>query len=356
MWPNHGGKSGAIRKLVEKNGRKLEEMLDFSANLNPLGTPVEVIEQMKKAIENESMHYPDPDYEVETEIVAHVEGVNKNNVILTNGGAEAIFLVTKLFQSGKAGILQPSFSEYERACKAHHIEIASIVLSENRTWKDYKSLIKNLHVLIICQPNNPTGTIMDETEILSLLKWTKQNHVMVMMDEAFIHFVDINSHVRLLSEFSNLIVIKSLTKIFAVPGVRAGYIVADKEIIRQLKSFTIPWNVNCAALGLFRALPKTEGHIKKTQLWLKNEWAWLRSELEGLGFILSHTAVNFYLLKDPFLEDHEPLILFLAQKGIVARHTYHFHSLEGRCVRLAVRTRLENECLVQHLKKWRQER
>ncbi|WP_191561557.1 pyridoxal phosphate-dependent aminotransferase [Metabacillus idriensis] len=350
MWPQHGGKSASIQAVLQKKGITKKEFLDFSANLNPLGTPGEMIKVMHKSIDLLSSVYPDPEYPEEREILAEFEGVKEKNLLLTNGGAEAIFLVSKMFQNGKAGILQPTFSEYERACLSHDVKVF------NLRFEDIKNVKKEqCDVLFLCRPNNPTGEMIEKKSIQKLLKYTLLNGIYVVIDEAFIHFIDKQdeSLKDLLEHYSNLIIIRSLTKIYAVPGIRSGYILANETIIKKLRALTTPWSVNCVALSMIHALPHTYDHLEETKQWLKEEWRWLKTELLALNFNPSETKVNFYLLNDPKLENHEPLLLFLANEGILARHTNNFPLIEGSSVRLAIRSREENRLLLTALKKWR---
>lgn len=352
MWPQHGGDSASIKAVLLKKGIKEQDFLDFSANLNPLGTPDEMRKAMHKSIDFRCNVYPDPDYPEEKAILAEFEGVKKKNLLLTNGGAEAILLVSKLFQNGKAGIFQPTFSEYERACISHDVHVCYLRLDD---LNNNLPTLQKYDVLFLCRPNNPTGVMIEKKTIQKLLENAQLNNTYAVIDEAFIHFIDNQNESLddLLEHYSNLIIIRSLTKIYAVPGIRSGYILAHERIISKLETLTVPWSVNSVALAMIHALPHTYGHLKETKNWLKDEWRWLKAELQALTFKPSETRVNFYLLKDPKLENHEPLLLFLANEGILARHTNNFPLIEGSSVRLAVRTRDENSRLLTALKKWR---
>jgi threonine-phosphate decarboxylase len=209
-------------------------------------------------------------------------------------------------------------------------------------------------VLFLCRPNNPTGEMISKEIVLNLLDSASLNEQTVIIDEAFIHFTESDeSLVKLLQLYSNLIIIRSLTKIYAVPGIRSGYILANDSLIQKLEAKSVPWSVNCAALSMIHALPHTYDHLSETKKWLQAEWEQLRTALQALNFSVSESVVNFYLLNDPLLENHEPLLLFLANEGILARHTMNFYGIEGSSVRLAIRTSEENKKLLSALRKWR---
>lgn len=352
MWPQHGGKTASIKAVLRTKGIKEKEFIDFSANLNPLGTPPAILKAMQESIAHSSNVYPDPEYPEERAILAAFEGVKPENVLLTNGGAEAIFLAARLFKNGKAGIFQPTFSEYERACLSNNIEVTYLSYEELET----ASGRFNSDVLFLCRPNNPTGDIISKKVVIQLLDSACLNEQTVIIDEAFIHFTERDESLEgLLQYYSNLIIIRSLTKIYAVPGIRSGYLLASHSIIRKLEAMSVPWSVNCAALGMIHALPHTYDHLAETKKWLQTEWQHLKKELQTLNFSVSDSMVNFYLLNDPLLENHEPLLLFLANEGILARHTMNFQGIKGSSIRLAIRTREENETLLTALRKWRKQ-
>ncbi|MCM3595721.1 pyridoxal phosphate-dependent class II aminotransferase [Metabacillus idriensis] len=352
MWPQHGGKTASIKAVLRKKGIKEKEFIDFSANLNPLGTPPAILKAMQESITHTSNIYPDPEYPEERAILAAFEGVKPENVLLTNGGAEAIFLAARLFKSGKAGIFQPTFSEYERACLSNNIEVTYLSYEELETGSGRF----NSDVLFLCRPNNPTGEIISKKVVIKLLDSACLNEQAVIIDEAFIHFTEKDESLEgLLQHYSNLIIIRSLTKIYAVPGIRAGYLLASHSIIKKLEAMSVPWSVNCAALGMIHAMPHTYDHLAETKKWLQAEWKQIKTELQALNFSVSASSVNFYLVNDPLLENHEPLLLFLANEGILARHTMNFHGIGGSSIRLAIRTREENETLLTALRKWRKQ-
>ncbi|MDQ0859464.1 threonine-phosphate decarboxylase [Bacillus sp. V2I10] len=353
MWPQHGGKTASIKAVLRSKGINEKEFIDFSANLNPLGTPSLILKAMQESIAHSSNVYPDPEYSEERAILAAFEGVKPENILLTNGGAEAIFLVTILFKNGKAGIFQPAFSEYERACRSHDLQVTDLSHEELKTGSG-RIQKEDGDVLFLCRPNNPTGEMISKENVLNLLDSASMNEQTVIIDEAFIHFTESDESLEnLLQLYSNLIIIRSLTKIYAVPGIRSGYILANDSLIQKLEAMSVPWSVNCAALAMIHALPHTYDHLSETKKWLQAEWEQLRTALQTLNFSVSESVVNFYLLNDPLLENHEPLLLFLANEGILARHTMNFHGIEGSSVRLAIRTSEENKKLLSALRKWR---
>ncbi|WP_226665287.1 threonine-phosphate decarboxylase CobD [Metabacillus litoralis] len=356
-WPAHGGQPAKIYHLT--NLTKSEKVYDFSANLNPLGPPEQVKQQLPQSFDF-IQSYPDPEYVEATRIVSKHENLQEKNVLLTNGGAEAIFLIAQLFSSKKALIIEPTFSEYRRACDVYNIEVISLSLSID---DDFSLPLNNLltklaevDVVFLCRPNNPTGTMVSFDEMKLIIQKANQHETMVIVDEAFIHFApsefeDLSS---LLANYPNLILLRSLTKIYAIPGLRLGYIVADEQKIHVLRMKQIPWSINSVVLALLPALFSDENFIPKTKHWLQEQMCQLKTELKKLDFYISPTVVNFYLLKDT-VKNNKELFHFLLQHQIIPRHTQTFKGLDGDYLRLAVRSEEENNSLLHVLRLWREQ-
>lgn len=359
VWPEHGGKTSVISTVLEEKGIQTKGVEDFSANINPFGMPPIMIEAMQEAIKKQSTYYPDLTYHEHREKIATYEHVENNQVLLTNGGAEAIHLSAALFKGKKVALLHPSFSEYELACKAHDVEYTCFLYEE--VWNSCKlpmnidEIVIEYDAVYICRPNNPSGTCISYEDMQRLIELAKTNHTYVIVDEAFIHFAhNERSVVSLCHSNPHLIVLRSLTKIFAVPGIRLGFMISSEAIIKRAAELQVPWSINTVALSLIDCLPKCQDFVDETVTYITREKEWLATQLDTLGFRMSNTSTNFYLLCDPSLEYHEPLLLFLAERGILARHTYNFKGLEGKALRFAIRTREENESIVRYLKEWRE--
>lgn len=359
-WPNHGGQPKRILKL---NGIKQEDRyFDFSANINPLGPPLVLKDQLIKTF-TEFEKYPDPDYQEATKLIASHEGLQQEQVLLTNGGAEAIFLVAQMFTGKKALIIQPTFSEYERACKVYHLELSYLTLQPEKDFsfplEKVLNKMEEVDVVFLCRPNNPTGTVVDLHDIKALLEKGTKCNTMIVVDEAFIHFLP--SHIEdlsfLIEQYSNLILLRSLTKIYAIPSLRLGFIIAKPAILDIVKRNQIPWSVNGVVISLLPSLLTQDSFINETKTWLNRQLNDIKSELTKLDFYYSPTQVNFYLLKDLNQQDtSEQLFTFLVENNIIPRHTHNFRGLDGKFIRFAVRSEKENTYLLQTLRLWREKK
>ncbi|KKI90317.1 hypothetical protein WQ54_20325 [Bacillus sp. SA1-12] len=357
-WPEHGGQPNKIFALKGKTND--HNFFDFSANINPLGPPHELKANLLTAFD-QFEKYPDPDYHEETNLVAAHAGVHRDEVLLTNGGSEAIFLVTQLFSGKKALIIEPTFSEYERACQVYQLSVSHVSLRLDHDFSfPLEKVLSNLEevdVVFLCRPNNPTGTVVTIEDVKALLEKGLECQTTIIVDEAFIHFLPpgITDLTHLMDTYTNLILLRSLTKIYAIPSLRLGYVIAKPNVIGHLKKNQIPWSINGVVASFLPSLVTQDVFIETTQSWLQEQLELLTTELTNLGFYYSPTCVNFYLLKD--LEqrtDTEELFEFLLNNKIIPRHTHTFKGLNGKYLRMAVRSAEENKYLLETLRNWRE--
>lgn len=358
-WPNHGGQPETIKKLFQIEDDKT--LLDFSANLNPFGPPSWLQDALNEHYETIT-RYPEPTYSNSSASVAEHEGIDQDKVLLTNGGAEAVFLVAKYFEKGKALIAHPTFLEYERACHHYHIDVEDILIGHESGFTLPVQLIREKFiekdVMFLCRPNNPTGTVIAEEDLQLLLEAGKKTGTYVVVDEAFVDFLttSIPTLTTWLSSYPNLILLRSLTKMYTIPGLRIGYIMAHPTIINVLKNEQIPWSINSLVDALIPRLLEDRRFVDKTRAWLQVESRNVFNRLTSLGFYLSPSKVNFYLLRDQKQPQRtDELYSFLLEYGILTRHTHNFKGLNGDFLRIAIRSDFENEQLLAVLQKWRNE-
>ncbi|WP_240609744.1 threonine-phosphate decarboxylase CobD [Billgrantia endophytica] len=347
-WPRHGGQAAA---LLARFGLPHDQpLIDFSANLNPLGPPAWVPERLAELAAGLA-HYPDPGYPRAREAIARHEGVAVEQVLLTNGGAEAIFLTAALHPGGRAAVLQPSFGEYTRACAAHGLAVSSLAMTAPDFRLDPEAVEARLgdcDLLFLCRPNNPTGTLSPWMAVETLLGMARRQNCRVVIDEAFIDFVDAPGErlSPLLAGFDNLILLRSLTKLYTLPGLRLGYVLAGEETMRRLQDHQPPWSVNHLAAELVEDLLADEDFLVRTQAWLREERPRFQSRLASLGLEVMPSQANFCLVRQntgPAAAD--ALLGRLLHAGILARHTHDFSGLDGSWLRLALRGRADNDRL-----------
>jgi threonine-phosphate decarboxylase len=357
-WPSHGGRPEQLLPRFGLAGGS--EVIDFSANLNPLGPPSWLAERLVDSM-TALAAYPDPDYREACAAIARAEGLPAEQVRLTNGGAEAIFLAAALLARhgvNRAAIVQPTFGEYQRACRHYGIAAEPLALMGERFTLDEARTAEAMcdaGALFLCRPNNPTGTLIERGVIERLLAAGQRHGATLVVDEAFVDFVTPDERLTpLLARFDNLLLLRSMTKLYAIPGLRLGYLLGSAATVGRIGELQPPWSVNALAAGLVAPLLADREYLARTRAWLDAERPWLQGELEALGLNVVPSHANFLLFQDlhggpmPALLEH-----LLARSGILARHTHNFIGLDGAWLRVAVRSRPENRALVEAIARWR---
>lgn len=336
-----------------------EKVIDFSVNINPFGPPSILKRKWLQWFES-IYDYPDPNQIKLAELISNKEQISMDEVLIGNGGAELITLLGRMLAGKNILIIQPTFSEYEKMCKAYDCSVTSFVLNEG-SWElsaqELQLQLKNKDALFICNPNNPTGVYYSKDIIQNIMEICMQNHIFMIIDEAFYDFM-LEAHPFTSSIKNNeyLIILRSLTKMYSIAGLRLGYMMANRKIIEKIKDYQPHWSVNqLALLAGYECLQDME-YVNKTRLYISEEFKQIFASLREMGYILSESKVNFYLLKDPKLDDQNPLYLFLLQKGLVPRHTMNFQGLEGRWLRFAIKQSFENDLLLEALREWKNQR
>ncbi len=336
----HGGN---LRRIAQACDRTEREIIDFSANLNPLGTP-EWLRRLISSQVSSLAHYPDPDCACLIESAASQYGAAPEEIIAGNGSSEILYLIPRVL--GTRGLIPvPSYTDYARACIVAGKEVTSFPLPEESGFVLNMDLleaaIKGNELVFIGQPNNPTGLTSDP-DALREMAYRHPSTVFVV-DEAFADFVEgLDRLTR--NRPSNVIVLLSLTKSFAIPGLRLGCAIADREIIARLHELQPPWSVNAlaqavgvAALGDPEYLSRTRNHVRQQRDMLIHE---LSKDGE---FTVYPGRANFLLVRidRPGLDAPELADRLLA-KGVAIRVCSSFEGLDTRFFRIAVRTETEN--------------
>ncbi|MDT8880794.1 threonine-phosphate decarboxylase CobD [Halomonas saccharevitans] len=352
-WPGHGGRAAP---LLARYGLPADyPLIDFSANLNPLGPPPWLGDWLAGAAECLT-RYPDPDDDRARRAIAEHEGVAPERVLVTAGGAEAIFLAAGLHAGGRALIVQPTFSEYARACAHYGLGVSSLALNGEAFRLDVDAAERAMvaaEVLFLCRPNNPTGTLIPRKTIERLLARCDETGTTLVVDEAFVDFTENDERLTsLLAESPNLLLLRSLTKLYDLPGLRLGYLLGATETVARLAERQLPWSVNALALELVAPLLADADYLARTRAWLADQRD-LPHKVRALGYTVAPAAANFLLLHGGDAAETEALFAFLLRRGLLARHTHNFPGLDGRWLRLALRDGRDNARLLAALAAWR---
>jgi threonine-phosphate decarboxylase len=355
IWPSHGSNP---QYLYEAIGHTIpKQYIDFSANINPIGPPPALKEKWNDFYQEISV-YPDPYATQLKERIAKKEQTSVGSILIGNGGAELITLVTRMLAGKKVLMVQPTFSEYEKACRTNKCEILYHQLEEpsfELNPADLRLSLVDADAVFLCNPNNPTGIQYPTSTVLSIIEECEKHNCLVILDEAFYDFlINYDSFISYINTFSNLIIIRSMTKMFAIPGIRLGYLVAQTTIIAELSQLQSHWSTNTIALLAGELCLQNEFFIRETQEFINHERKRLFAFFIKQKFAASASNVNFYLFRDAYLKNQYELFEFLLHKGIIPRHTFNFPGLEGRWLRFAIKGYEENNQLMEVLAEWRQ--
>jgi threonine-phosphate decarboxylase len=340
-WAGHAGDRhhGAHGELVS---RRLEvpvgELLDFSQNINPLGSPGDALEAARLALYEESGRYPDLEYTELRGALAAYLGVSAESVVPTNGGAEALFLAAGAAPAGGALVLEPTFSEYAAAARASGREVLRRVARrpENDFGFDRWALddLNGVSMVFVCNPNNPTGDALGRLEVLELASRVRDAGAILVVDEAFADFTPGISVAAMVDE--HLWVARSFTKFFAIPGLRLGCLVCNDP--GRVQALQPSWPVNAVAAAAGIAAARDSAFAETSVAEVARMRRDLFEALDALADLRPFPgAANFLLVRGP-----DGLPERLAHRGVLVRGCSPFMGLGPEYFRVAVRSRAEN--------------
>ena len=367
MENQHGGN---IREICSTYDLNPANIIDFSANINPLGYPANIECTISSNIKT-ILHYPDPDCSELKKALAKKYACDNKNIVVGNGSTELFYLIPRAILAKQGFLFQPTFSEFRRAFQCNGILINEIKCNEEDLFKvdinkiyDYKLNANQSHIangttqyekiIFLCSPNNPTGYLIKKDDILKLTNDLPDT--LVVVDEAFMEFTlepEKNSVISYASKTNNLIVVRSLTKLFGIPGIRLGFLVAHYKTVEKLLNYKEPWSVNSFAQFCGTVSIKDERFIVDSREYTNKEKAFLFNELSKIrGIQVFEPSVNFILVKIT-IDNLNATILYkkLIKFGIVIRNCSNFTTLSEKYFRIAVRRHDENVKLLDTIKK-----
>jgi threonine-phosphate decarboxylase len=344
---------------AEESGLLPQDILDFSSSVNPLGPSKKALEAAKKAF-SQIAAYPDSNSNELRQIIAgHFGGLSKGNVVVGNGSTELMYLFAEVFlkKGDKAVMPAPTFGEYESAVRKTGEALKFVKLRKpfNIETVEFKRELAGAKLVFLCTPNNPTSMLIPQETLKSIIEAALEQNTFVFLDEDFLEFVDNEKALTMISKinkYPNLFILRSFTKIFGLTGLRVGYGIANEEIINVLSCAKIPWNVNCLAQAAAVAALKDEEHLRVTLELIRKEKVWLQGELGKFSsFNFAAPDANFFFIdiRKSGLTGAEIKNKMLKQ-GILIRDCTSFKGLDEFYIRVAVKTHVENERLVEAFK------
>ncbi|MDI6688957.1 MAG: threonine-phosphate decarboxylase CobD [Actinomycetota bacterium] len=351
----HGGNR---LEVAWAHGHSLDQLIDFSANINPFGPPPSVFESIRENL-SEVAHYPDHESRGLKEALAEYLSVKPSSIILGNGSVELIYLLTNYFRPRFAIIPAPTFCEYELAIKAVGGEVIHIRLEKEDGFtihiNEILEVLPRVQMVFLCNPNNPTGNLFAKEDLLQILERADELKVVFILDEAYMDFVEERERFSLIREVEkreNIFVLGSLTKFFALAGLRVGYAVANSRFVGELNFIKNPWNINCfAQVAGVSALRDIE-FMKRSRIKIRENGHHLFMALSGINGLKPYPPqANFMLVEiKHWVWDSKKLQNELARRRLLIRDCESFRGLGKGFIRLAIRTREENEKLIDALK------
>jgi len=354
----HGGN---VWQVAEKYGIPLEQIIDFSISTNPLGAPEKAVEAIRSHLHLIN-HYPDQNPEWLLETLAESVGVESSNVIVGNGSTELIYLFSEVFlgDDHEAVIPVPSFSEYKAAIERFGGNIVFVQCSSANNFRLKleeleEAVTGHTRIIFFCNPNSPTGCLYEKRDVLRVVEFASEHDVLVFLDEDYIDFVEDDHKFSLaahVNDYSNLFVLRSLTKFFGLAGVRIGFGVGSPELLKFLRNIRMPWSVNSLAMYAAAEAVKDREFVKRSRALLEKSRSELREMLNSLGWLKVYPSETNFLLIEILRKDltSTRLAEALAKKGILIRDCRDFDGLDDRFFRVAVRMPEQNRKLVEQLK------
>lgn len=366
----HGGN---IFQFAHEQRIEPYEVVDFSANINPLGPSQRGLDALNSQLRYIS-HYPDATNDDVLNAIADTYGMDKHQIIVGNGAAELLYAICRLPGYTGAFVPAPGFSEYKEALEASKIPVRDIFYRprEDDNGKPYfevpylalETFAAELKgqdgriIVFLGNPNNPDGTLLDKDHIRTVASMLKDANSLLVIDESFIDFVgndplqDNEHSIRsLVNEFDNIIVVHSFTKFYAVPGLRIGAAFTNETLITQLQQYIPSWSVNTLAQAYTKAALNDVDYIKRTKQELNEERAFMYNALDAIeGITVYPPSANFML----FQVNQEGITANyineeLKKYNMIVRNCDSYVGLTNHWVRIAIKDHDTNIKLVDKL-------
>lgn len=338
----HGGNRN---ELAEMAGCSPEEILDFSVNLNPFGPPEGVFNAYFRAFDT-SEYYPEPYCERLCRLAAEKLGIRPGNILFGNGSNQLLYLLPRLFEAKRAVVIAPGYLEYRAACETCGLQVVPFALREDMTAdpEALERMIRPGDLVILGNPNNPSGSAWPASILTGIIRRNPETYFVV--DEAFMEFLPEGFSLLSRDLPPNVVLLRSMTKFYALPGIRIGFCIGSEELISKLRRIQPEWMLGSAALSVAEFLFSLEDsyaeHCQKGISELREE---LFSALNVLPGVTAYPSMaNFILVKAKDVRES-----LLKKYRIAVRSCGNYDGLDDTFFRVAVRTREENGKLISAL-------
>ncbi|MFF5815664.1 pyridoxal phosphate-dependent aminotransferase [Lysinibacillus capsici] len=337
--PNHGANP---QNVYQQLGLTMPEVVyDFSENVNAAGPPA-FVEARWRTFYPLIQRYPDPDGEPFLTKVAAFHQVAKNTILLGNGASELFSVLARRYANKRVIIVHPTFSEYERTLRAVGATIVPIVVTDfiNYTLplEQLQQEMMTADAVYLCTPNNPTGVLPNKEDLLALIAHGAIVNCELVIDEAFMDWVDeAHSLIQFSAQNPHVIVVRSMTKMYAIPGLRLGYLVAHATIVSALKEMLPHWNLNAFALVIGASCLDEQHYCQQAITYAAAQREWLHRYLQDNGCQVTNSVTNYVCFSLPKTQQADAFFTYCLAQGVVLRHTKNFQGLQGEWFRIGIK-------------------
>ncbi len=352
------GHGGNIKELAETLGCAVDDIIDMSSNLNPLGPP-ETIEKVIADNLVKIRSLPEPDALTMRKGFADFNGIDQTNVVAGNGTTWFIYTIPKALASQKVILAGPTYSDYKDACRMHKIDFQHCIAKESNQFDldmdEVSRMAETADTIFICNPNNPTGSIILREKLEYLIQ--KHENTVFIVDESYLPFVDYANEYSLVSKtgYENLIVLSSMSKIFRIPGLRTGFLSGAQGLCQKIMAFYQPWSVNSLAQAVIEHLfdypERIEPFFRKTRTYIKEEKrVFLENFEDTKGINFFKTSTYFILAKLTNGVSSKDFCEKMGRNKILIRDCSNFVGLSDKYIRVSLKERQINEHLAKLIK------
>lgn len=362
----HGGN---IYDAARHSTRAALDFCDFSASINPLGIPPQVQRVFQKVLPKVS-HYPDPHGHELREAIARYHRVQPENVLLGNGAMEIIYHLPQALNIRHGLVVGPTFSEYERSLGLAGSRVTNVLATSADAYSPPIDQVINVlkksrrvpassmsrhtpvDAVFLCNPNNPTGQGLSRPRVHQLLRDIKRHQARLIVDETFVDFCEERSVVRRAMREEALLVLRSFTKFFGIPGLRIGYAVGSRKVLQAIRKRLPPWSVNVVAQEVASACLSDRNFRERSVQFIQKERDRFVRRLRRIPDCqVFPSSANFLLVELPPAFTNQQVAATFMAKGFLVRDCSNFRGLNQRTIRVAVRTARENARLLELLRK-----
>lgn len=348
-----------LEKIEKVYGITKENIVSFSANVNPLGISPKLKTTLSERVDA-IMSYPDREYTSLRKRIAAYVRTDLDNVIVGNGSTELISLFIQIKHPKKALIVGPTYSEYEREISLGGGSTLYYRLEEENNFAiDIPSLDEELtpdvELLVICNPNNPTSSSITKNDMRKILDICKQKGIFVMVDETYVEFTEVVSKVTsvsLTNYYNNIIILRGISKFFAAPGLRLGYaICGNADLIKEMNQRKNPWTINSLAAIAGEIMFTDESYIMDTRTLIATERDRICKMLDTCKNVQYYPPTANFILVKILKEDVTSMDLFEAaiRKGLMIRDCSTFPFLDNKFIRFCFMMPEVNDVLLETL-------